>query len=376
MGIPILTSEGFLGQRWIIDDYFRAGETLHAGDVVVVKERSITSALPRVFKATGSHEKRVIGIVHTPAGKRVGEQMATTGATEDADEYVPVVVKGIAKTLSGGAIDVGDPVMASGSSTTPTAPAGVTPAPTLGAVATVVDASTHSHSPDSDGRTGAQAAHSHTVSGIARGLQGPQGEQGIQGVQGPPGAPGEDGQDGSPGIQGEPVPHYGESDMDRYLRVGRDSSTRPALVWSTAPSVQGPAGPPGGPGSKGDKGDRGERGPTGPIGPRGPQGRTGARGTAGSDGSDGRDGADGAQGPQGRQGPKGAAATGGRAGTPAPEALPALPARAGRRATRATQDAGAPLAPAAAAGAAAPPTATTTTSRPGRRRKEVNNEPD
>ena len=31
MGIPILTSEGFVGQRWIIDDYFRAGETLSRG---------------------------------------------------------------------------------------------------------------------------------------------------------------------------------------------------------------------------------------------------------------------------------------------------------------------------------------------------------
>ena len=40
MGIPILTSEGFVGQRWIIDDYFRAGETLHAGDVVAVQQGS------------------------------------------------------------------------------------------------------------------------------------------------------------------------------------------------------------------------------------------------------------------------------------------------------------------------------------------------
>ena len=37
MGIPILTSEGFVGQRWIIDDYFRAGERLYAGDVAVVR---------------------------------------------------------------------------------------------------------------------------------------------------------------------------------------------------------------------------------------------------------------------------------------------------------------------------------------------------
>ena len=273
MGIPILTSEGFLGQRWIIDDYFRAGETLHAGDVVVVRQRTTSPYDPRVFKATGTHEKRVIGIVHTPAGKRVGDQMATTGAKVADDQYVPVVVKGIAKTLSGGAIGVGDPVMASGSSTTPTAPAGVTPAPTLGAVATVVDASTHSHS------TGAQGAHSHTVAAV-RGPAGPTGPQGEQGPPGPPGAPGEDGEDGedgapgmqglqgapgedgedgAPGVQGpqgvqglrgsqgaqgargpqgQGVPSYSASDENRYLRVVLDTAEVTPymkLTWSDVP---------------------------------------------------------------------------------------------------------------------------------------------
>ena len=80
MGIPILTSEGFVGQRWIIDDYFQAGETLHAGDVVVVRQRATSPFLPRVFKAT-SHKQRVIGIVHTPASKQVGDKVAGTGTT-------------------------------------------------------------------------------------------------------------------------------------------------------------------------------------------------------------------------------------------------------------------------------------------------------
>ena len=146
--MPRLTTEGFVGQHWIIDDYFRAGETLHCGDVVVARQRATSPYLTRVFKATGSHEKRVVGIVHTPTGKEVGDQMATTGAVAANDEYVPVVVKGIAKTLSARSIGVGDPVMASGTSAKPTGK--------TNAVATVKDASTHNHT------TVAQGAHSHT----------------------------------------------------------------------------------------------------------------------------------------------------------------------------------------------------------------------
>ena len=32
MTIPVLTSEGFVGQRLIVDDYFVASETLNVGD--------------------------------------------------------------------------------------------------------------------------------------------------------------------------------------------------------------------------------------------------------------------------------------------------------------------------------------------------------
>ena len=128
MGIPILTSEGFVGQRWIIDDYFQAGETLHCGDVVAIQQVPIKRGnAPRVFKiqtavtsiggnSVTSHvdKRRVIGIVHTPSGKRVGDQAATTGTTAAEDDYVSIVAKGIAKTLSSGAIGVGDPVVPSG----------------------------------------------------------------------------------------------------------------------------------------------------------------------------------------------------------------------------------------------------------------------
>ena len=134
MGIPILTSEGFVGQRWIIDDYFRAGETLHCGDVVVVRQRAASPYEPRVFKATPTHERRVIGIVHTPSAKKVGDKAADSGG------HVSIVVKGIAKTLCTTSIGVGDPVMASGASASPTGK--------TSSVATVVQASTHNHSPN------------------------------------------------------------------------------------------------------------------------------------------------------------------------------------------------------------------------------------
>ena len=68
MGIPILTSEGVVGQRWswIIDDYFQAGETLYCGDVVVIRQQSNSA---RLYRPLASHEQRAIGIVHTPAAR-------------------------------------------------------------------------------------------------------------------------------------------------------------------------------------------------------------------------------------------------------------------------------------------------------------------
>ena len=112
MGEPILTSEGFAGRRIIIDDYFQAGETLYAGDVVAIQQASIDrGSHPRIFRIAGDADvRRVIGVVHTPAGKEVGDQMATTGATPADDEYVSIVVQGLAKVLSARAIQVGDPL--------------------------------------------------------------------------------------------------------------------------------------------------------------------------------------------------------------------------------------------------------------------------
>ena len=121
MGIPILTSDGFVGQRWIVDDYFRAGETLYAGDIVCVKQDAISrGSHPRVFKVTSAGEvRRIVGIVHTQAGKQVGDQVATTGATVAQDEFVPIVVQGVAQALSAVALGVGDPVTPSANSGTP-----------------------------------------------------------------------------------------------------------------------------------------------------------------------------------------------------------------------------------------------------------------
>ncbi len=107
-GNPILTSEGLVGRRMVVNDYFEAGEILHAGDVAVVRQLTSPSpSLPGVYKASGDHKQRVVGIVHTSAGKQVGDVMATAG------QPVPIVVRGIAKALSGGGLNIGDPVASS-----------------------------------------------------------------------------------------------------------------------------------------------------------------------------------------------------------------------------------------------------------------------
>ena len=79
--------------------------------MVGIKEQSASSPLPRVFKIDiGVDVPRVIGVVHTPAGKDVGDQVATQ------DDFVSVVVQGVAQVLSARAISVGDPVTPSGNS--------------------------------------------------------------------------------------------------------------------------------------------------------------------------------------------------------------------------------------------------------------------
>ena len=266
MGIPILTSEGFVGQRWIIDDYFRAGETLHCGDVVAVRQRTTSPHEPRVFKAT-THGGRVIGIVHTPAAKEVGDEMATTGTTAAEDEFVPVVVKGIAKALSAGAISVGDPVVASRVADRPLGKSSL--------VARVEESRSHNHF----GSTSEAGEHSHTV-GVSAGTQGPPGPQGPVGPAGPQGPRGLRGFTGSPGQDGAD----GRDGED-----GRDG----------APGRQGP------PGQDGEDGQDGATGRQGPPGQDGEDGQDGATGRQGPPGSRGSRGPQGPQGPRGLRGPRG-----------------------------------------------------------------------
>ena len=307
MGIPILTSAGFVGQRWIIDDYFRAGETLHCGDVVELRKDSQDFA--KVYKLDSAVSVgRAMGIVHTPSSKRVGNEAA------GSNDYVSIVTKGIAKAKSAGAIPIGDPVAPAGdtsarvklatSQTTAVVGRCLTNTPRANQVIDVlVDLAGSSHTHDYE-------AH---ASNHASGGSDPV----------------------AAGSSDESIPSYAESDVDRYLRVGRDSANRPALVWGTVqatqgrPGPQGPSGPKGNTGAvgpKGDKGDAGATGPkgdkggtgatgpkgdkgntgaTGPQGPQGPTGDTGPQGPKGDRGWHGINGRNGAQGPQGRQGPKG-----------------------------------------------------------------------
>ena len=305
MGIPILTSEGFVGQRWIIDDYFQAGEALHAGDVVGIKQAATErGSHPRVFKAT-SHKQRVIGIVHTPASKQVGNEVASAGTTAAQDDYVPIVVQGIAKALSGGGIGVGDPVVPSGNTATgPATGAGTGSVATVVGIGATTDSNIVGRSlsnvsaasqidvlvdlAGNNDHTHAYANHAlkhasdgdDPVASSGQGTPGPAGPQGSQGEQGPPGPKGDKGEKGDQGEQG--------------IR-GRDGDPGD----DGSPGSTGDQGPRGYRGRDGDPGEDGSPGSTGDTGPRGP------RGYAGENGEDGSQGPPGPRGPQGPRGPRG-----------------------------------------------------------------------
>lgn len=150
MSIPILTSEGVVGRRFLIDDYFRAGETLHYGDVVGIKQSPAHSNNPRLFKLGPSFGNafRVIGVIHTPAGKNVGDQ-AATGAG-DGDLVTTFCPKGIVQCVVLEPIGAGDPVTASKY--------------LVNGVAAVAAATTHTH-PLIGGTIGAGGGHTHTSTG-------------------------------------------------------------------------------------------------------------------------------------------------------------------------------------------------------------------
>ena len=76
-----------------------------AGDVVGVKPESDQADTPALFRMnSGMEPHMLIGIVHTPRAKSVGEQVAS------ATDFVPVVVQGLAKALALLDVGVGDSV--------------------------------------------------------------------------------------------------------------------------------------------------------------------------------------------------------------------------------------------------------------------------
>ena len=104
-GIPILTSEGLVGHRLLIRDYFVAGEPLACGDVVAVTGESGAVGSPSVSKVFGGvGQSSTIGIVHTSSSQSVGDLVA------GVDEFVPVIIHGIARTLAASPIGIGDSV--------------------------------------------------------------------------------------------------------------------------------------------------------------------------------------------------------------------------------------------------------------------------
>ena len=105
LGLPLLNQEGFLGRRFIIDDYFKAGEDLMAGDAVGINPVSESDDDPTLFRMdSGTAPHSLIGIVHTPWSKSVGDLVASV------TDFVPVVVQGIAKARASLDVGVGDSV--------------------------------------------------------------------------------------------------------------------------------------------------------------------------------------------------------------------------------------------------------------------------
>ena len=70
---------------------------------MVVKKDS--SGFAKVYKLDSAESAdKVIGLVHTPSSKSAGDQAATSG------NFVSIVTHGVAKAVSGGKIEIGDPV--------------------------------------------------------------------------------------------------------------------------------------------------------------------------------------------------------------------------------------------------------------------------
>ena len=108
MGVPILTSDGIVGQRIIVDDYYKAGETLKAGESVAFAQDPNTPFLPTVWRVDddgSAHQdgERCIGVIYSAPGDTPG-----TTVKGNAGDLVPVVILGITKAISDGAIGVGD----------------------------------------------------------------------------------------------------------------------------------------------------------------------------------------------------------------------------------------------------------------------------
>ena len=107
MGVPFVSSDGFVGRRRIIDDYFEAAETLYCGDPVTggINDRQTWRA-----DADGDAKrakKRCVGIVYTGPEESVGDTKVASG------EEAPVVTEGITKVKVDGAVGVGDLLVAS-----------------------------------------------------------------------------------------------------------------------------------------------------------------------------------------------------------------------------------------------------------------------
>ena len=108
--MPTLTTDRVL---WTAVDHRRSASSPVTGFTQAMwwpSRRTCRTTKARCTRWTGSvGNKQVVGIVHTPSDGSVGD------VAPAVNKKVAVVVKGIAKTLSAGDMNIGDPVIPSGS---------------------------------------------------------------------------------------------------------------------------------------------------------------------------------------------------------------------------------------------------------------------
>lgn len=107
MAQPFITSDGFIGRRNIVDDYFEAAETLYCGDPVTVGVNAKQTWRADADGEAKRSRSRCVGVVYTGPSESVGIEKASSG------NKVPIVMHGICKVKVDTSVGAGDILVAS-----------------------------------------------------------------------------------------------------------------------------------------------------------------------------------------------------------------------------------------------------------------------